>query len=497
MRGLYTPLTQIRREVFIAVSKAAYEGYDLEQYEEIPYQIITGEVPQYRDSVYRERAIVTERVRLAMNMDLRPSSVPSASLTYQMDLDGLKVKPFTKEQMRVIPAACNACEEKSFFVSNQCHGCIAHPCMVVCPVGAISLQNGHAFIDQETCIKCGKCYQACPYNSIVKNERPCVAACGVNAFRKDNLNRAVIDTEACVSCGQCMVNCPFGAIMDKSQIYQVISAMQSGVEVSAIVAPAFVGQFGDDVSAEQVFEGIRQLGFTDVLEVAYGADFTTVEEAKHYVEHVPNDQPFLATSCCPAWVTMAKHELKEKSDYVSPSYSPMGETAKAIKKKLPNTKICFIGPCSAKKQEAASGPAKEFVDYVLTFEELYGMLIAKEIDLDALPVSERINDASKDGRGFAVSGGVAKAVERTVRQLDPTREMLIERAEGLSNCRKMVLMAKAGKRNGYLLEGMACPGGCVGGAGTIINQNKANGCVQTYANQSAINTAVETVNRNK
>ncbi len=111
--------------------------------------------------------------------------------------------------MQVIPSACNLCEEKKYEVSNMCQGCIAHPCMEVCPKGAISQVDGKSVIDQEKCIKCGRCKAACPYDAISKKERPCSMACGIGAIGTDEYGRAKIDAEKCVSCGQCMVSCPF------------------------------------------------------------------------------------------------------------------------------------------------------------------------------------------------------------------------------------------------------------------------------------------------
>lgn len=491
MRGIATPLTFLRREVFKNVADASYEGWDLEKIKQIPYTIIEGDMPKYRDSIQRERDIVRARVRLAMSLDL--PLVEGDDFIDDVDLETLGERFVSQDLLKVIPIACEACEEKSFFVTNSCHGCLAKPCISVCPVQATSIQNGQSFIDQETCIKCGKCFDVCPYGSIVKNERPCNAACGVNAITKDEFERAVIVAEKCVGCGQCMVSCPFGAIMDKSEIYQVVDSFKKNEQISAIIAPAFVGQYGDKVSPEQIIEGLFLLGFTDVKEVAYGADVTTVDEAKHYLKHVPVDQPFLATSCCPAWLLMAKSELKDKAYCISDSSSPMIETASAIRKKFPETKIVFVGPCSAKKLEATFADVSKSVDYVLTFEEVNAMFHSRGIVLEDLIVTHDFGDASFDGRGFAISGGVAAAVENVIRRLDPDRVVKMEKAENLANCKKMVLMAKAGKRDGYLLEGMACPGGCVGGAGTIVNQNKSAKHVENYSRNSVKSTALKTV----
>ena len=187
-------------------------------------------------------------------------------------------------------------------------GCLAHPCMEVCPKDAVHLDRtiGRASIDQDKCIKCGRCATACSYNAIITQERPCAAACGMDAIHSDSQGKAEIDYDKCVSCGMCLVNCPFGAISDKSQIFQVIRGIQAGEHIYAAIAPAFVGQFGPKVTSGKLRAAIKQLGFTDVFEVAIGADLCAVQEADDFMENVPERLPFMATSCCPAWSAMAK-----------------------------------------------------------------------------------------------------------------------------------------------------------------------------------------------
>ena len=423
MRGIYTPVTDIRRKVFTEVARMAYEVNELSDYEklmrELPFKIIPGEEKSLRSSIFLERAIISERVRLAMGMSLRPldESVPaSEGLEHSVIAD----KYYEPPLINVIKFACNACPEKVIKVTAMCQGCLAHPCQEVCPKHAISFRNGKSHIDQSLCVKCGRCVNSCPYSAIVKTERPCAAACGMGAIHSDEHGRAEIDYDKCVSCGMCLVNCPFGAIVDKGQIFQLIQSIKRGDEVVAIVAPAFINQF--------------------------------------------------------------------------PGMTPMVLTARLIKKEKPNARICFIGPCAAKKLEASRRSVRSEVDFVLTFEELMGLFEAKAVNFADLPDNpeDAFNSASADARGFAASGGVAQAVVNAIKKMDPDREVKVMSAQGLADCKKMMMMAKAGKYNGYLLEGMACPGGCIAGAGTLADPAKSVAMLNKYKNEATMKVATET-----
>lgn len=479
MRGIYTPVTKIRRRVFAEIAKLAYESDDFSKMDEIPYEIIPGEVPTYRESVFKERAIVGERLRLAIGLDLRKPDEHSV-LSKGVAEAAVSEKVFKTPLVNVVGFACNACEENSYMVTNNCRGCLAHPCTSVCPVKAVSIVNGKSVIDKEKCVRCGRCKEACPYEAIVHYTRPCANACGVDAIESDELGRAKINHDKCVSCGMCIVNCPFGAISDKSELFQIIHAIKSGEKVCAAIAPAFAGQFGALATPEKLKEAFKILGFSDVVEVALGADLGAVEEAHHFAHAVPDEQPFLATSCCPAWSVMAKRDFPTLAPYVSESDTPMIATAKVIKERNPNAKVVFVGPCVAKKLEATRKRVAGYVDFVITFEELMGMFVAKGVEFGDIENEQPLQDASYDGRGYACAGGVAEAIEKNVKALYPDKEIMVDRANGLKECKKMLMMAKAGKRNGYLLEGMACPGGCVGGAGTLMPLAKAAQAVKQY-----------------
>lgn len=471
MRGIDTPVRQRRRRVFREVANLAYHSQNLkDDMEALPYKIVDYEESKYWESVYRDRAIIRERIRLAMGMSLRPENRERPGhLTEGLEESNIDEKYYEPPLMQVIPSACNACPENQYEVTSSCMGCVAHPCQEVCPRDAISFVGGKSVIDQGKCIKCGKCKAVCPYDAICHKQRPCKAACGVNAIKSDSYGRATIDSDICVSCGMCMVSCPFGAIADKSQIFQLIRAMQSGREIVAQVAPAFVGQFGPKVTPDVFKTALKELGFADVYETAMGADMGCMAEAEHYVKEVATgNQEFALTSCCPSWSVMAKHFFPETLDKISNELTPMVATARLIKKERPNASVVFIGPCASKKLEASRRTVRSDVDFVITFEELTGMFEAKGILLEEIKAMDEMRDATGAGRGYGVAGGVASAIERCIREYYPETEVHVEHAEGLADCRKVLALAKAGKMKGCLIEGMACPGGCVAGAGTNI-----------------------------
>lgn len=282
MRGIPSLITEIRKKVFTEVARMAYSG-DYTDMEDIPFKIVPGQSPLHRESVFLERAIAGERVRLAMGLSLQPVQTRTL-LTEGMDQAAIAEQYYEPPLVNIIPYACHACPTRQYRVNELCQGCLASSCQRVCPKGAIKFVNGKSRIDQKLCIKCGKCAKSCPYNAITYLERPCQAACGMDAIGVDEYGKACIDYDRCVSCGQCLVSCPFGAIVDKSQIYQVIRSMLEGNEVVAIVAPSFVGQFGKDVTVPKFLTAMKQLGFADVVEVAVGADICTIEEARDFME---------------------------------------------------------------------------------------------------------------------------------------------------------------------------------------------------------------------
>ena len=483
MRGIPSLITDIRRKVFTEVARMAYAGNGYEAADELPYKIVPGDRPLHRESVFLERAIAGERVRLAMGLSLRPADGRHL-VTEGMSNAAIAEQYYEPPLINIISYACHACPTNQYKVTKYCQNCLARSCEKVCPKGAINFENGRSHIDQSKCIKCGKCASACAYNAIIHLERPCAKSCGMDAIGSDQYGRAVINQDKCVACGQCLVSCPFGAIVDKGQIYQVIRSILQGDKVIAIVAPAFIGQFSGQVSPGKLVTAMKQLGFADTVEVAIGADLCTIEEARDFLEHVPAKQDYMATSCCPAWHSMIEKLFPSEFGKISMTLTPMVYTARLMKKKYPGCKVVFVGPCAAKKLEAIRENIRSDVDFVLTFEELAGMFEAREIDWASIEEAPVLNEGSGAGRYFAVAGGVAKAVTDLAEKENPGLKIQTARAEGLRECRKLMTLAKAGKYKGYLLEGMACPGGCVAGPGTNLPVDKAAKFVEKYSKEA-------------
>ncbi|MCD8201158.1 MAG: 4Fe-4S dicluster domain-containing protein [Clostridia bacterium] len=470
-------VSDLRKQVFTELSRVAYEADQdsiASGIEAIPYIITPDEVPQYRESIYRERQIASERVRLAMGLSLRPANKP-VHLTEGLMDSAIADRYYEPPLMQVIPSACDKCPENKYKVTNMCRNCVGHFCIKACPKGAISVVEGKSHIDQEKCIQCGRCKAVCPYDAISHRVRPCASACGIDAIDTDEYGRARIDSDKCVACGQCMAACPFGAIADKSQIFQLITAMRGGDKVIAEVAPAISGQFGPKATLGKIKTALMKLGFADMYEVADGADMGCMAEAHHYAEQVATGKsPFLFTSCCPAWAVLVRKQYPDLKSQISNELTPMAATAREIKEQVPDARIVFIGPCAAKKLEASRRSIRSYVDFVITFEELSGMFASRDINVEQCAESPLNEPASSAGRGYAVAGGVAEAVEKCLKEYYPeVDEAVIHHAEGLADCKRILNAAQSGKISNCMIEGMGCPGGCVAGVGTIIPPDKA------------------------
>ena len=424
-------------------------------------------------------------IRATMGAD--PTS--SEPLTQQEIEDALfSPKSVRNPIIHVIPGICEKCPDDIVVVNDTCMKCRSHPCDIVCPVGAVHVDPTRkkiTTIDPSTCIRCEKCIQVCPYTAILHKYRPCKAACGVEAITIEPNEISKIQTKDCVSCGLCTVACPFGAIVHKSEIGNVIvklSNSQRKKHLAAIVAPAFINQFSSTASPADVFDAIKRCGFDSVIEVAFGADLDTVEIADRLKNKEEGE--YIGTSCCPSWVRTVKTKSPSQMKNIVPSYAPMSECAHALKQMTPDIEVVFIGPCIAKISETLDSHLSGLVEHAITFEEM--QTIFEALNIKIKKTGKKLNQASSYGRGYAIAGGVASAVVAAAEKKYGLTNIKSYAAGTLAECRRMLKGLEDGSIKVDVVEGMGCPGGCVGGAGTIAPIHKTAAKVKSFVKQATL-----------
>ena len=459
MRKFDTKVQHLKYKVLREVARLAWDGSLLENLIDIPKTIIPGKVATHRCCVYKERAILGERVKLAMGGDRDNPNI-----------------------IEVIDSACDECPVGGYSVTDACRGCLAHRCEDVCKRGAISFDRDHvAHIDKSKCIECGACAKVCPFTAIVGRKRPCQNACKVKAISMDENRAAKIDNQKCIQCGACVYQCPFGAISDKSYIVGAVELLKAAsrgeAKVYALVAPAIASQFSY-ARLGQIISGLHVLGFSDVLEVALGADMVALAESRELSE-----KGFLTSSCCPAFVKYVRTAFPALEEFISHNPSPMVALARHIKAEEPCAKVIFIGPCTAKKAEAQLDEVKPFVDMVITFEELQALYDSRDIDITSLEDGE-LDNASYFGRIFARVGGLSEACSQAISEQNIDFEVRPAVCDGIEACRMALLKKSKGVLDANFIEGMACVGGCIGGAGCLTHGEKNKAAVDKYGKES-------------
>ena len=457
MRKFDTKVQHLKYKVLREVAREAWNDTLLESVLDIPTKIVPGTTPTMRCCVYKERAILAERVKLAMGGDKENPNV-----------------------IEVIKIACDECPMGGYEVTNACRGCLAHRCEDVCRRNAISFDHQHvAHIDKSLCVGCGSCAKGCPYTAIISRKRPCENACKIKAISMSEDKSASINNEKCISCGACVYQCPFGAIMDKSFILNVIDLIKKSennqkYKVYAVVAPSISSQF-TYAKLGQVISGIKALGFHTVIEAALGADMVAEAESRELVE-----KGFLTSSCCPAFVSFIEKNFPTMVPHISHNLSPMATIAKYIKEHEEGAKIVFIGPCTAKKAEVQREAIKPYVDAAMTFEELQALFDSRDIDITTLG-EDVLDNASYFGRIFARSGGLSDAVKEALKEQGLEDFDLKPCAcDGIEECRIALLKKNKNLLDANFIEGMACIGGCIGGAGCLTHGEKNKAEVDKY-----------------
>ncbi|MBE6623004.1 MAG: 4Fe-4S dicluster domain-containing protein [Ruminococcaceae bacterium] len=469
MRKFDTKVQYLKYKVLREVARQAWNDTLLENILEIPKNIVPGKTPTMRCCVYKERAILSERVKIAMGGDKENPNV-----------------------IEVIDIACDECPAAGFEVTDSCRGCLAHRCEDVCKKGAISFDHNHvAHIDKSKCVECGMCAKVCPYSAIVNRKRPCQNACKIKAISITEDNAAAIDNEKCTSCGACVYQCPFGAITDKSYILNVIDLIKKSEDnkkykVYALVAPSISSQF-TYAKLGQVISGLKKLGFFTVIEAALGADMVAQAESKELAE-----KGFLTSSCCPAFVSYVKSTFPQLQEHISHNLSPMATLAKYIKESDKEAKVVFIGPCTAKKAEAQLESVKPYVDAVMTFEELQALYDSRDIDICEL-CEDVLDNASYFGRIFARSGGLTDAVVQALKEQNIDFEVKAATCDGIEECKLALLKKSKNVLDANFIEGMACVGGCIGGAGCLTHGEKNKAEVDKYGREAFEKTISDAV----
>ena len=469
MRKFDTKVQHLKYKVLREVARQAWKDTLFDNLLDIPKIIVPGKTPTMRCCVYKERAILAERVKIAMGGDKENPNV-----------------------IEVIEIACDECPVGGFEVTNACRGCLAHRCEDVCRFGAISFDENHvAHIDKTKCKECGACSKVCPYTAIVSRKRPCQNACKVKAITMNEDKAATIDNDKCISCGACVYQCPFGAISDNSYILNVIDLLKKSEQnktyrLYAVVAPSISSQF-TYAKLGQVITGLKKLGFHTVVEAALGADMVAQAESKELAE-----KGFLTSSCCPAFVTYIQQAFPELLPYVSHNLSPMATIAKYIKDTTENAKVVFIGPCTAKKAEVQRDTVKPYVDAVLTFEELQALFDSRDLDITALEEGV-LDNASYFGRIFARSGGLTDAVAQGLKEQEIDFPLKACTCDGIEACRVALLKKSKNLLDANFIEGMACVGGCIGGAGCLTHGEKNKAEVDKYGREAMEKTITDAV----
>lgn len=460
-RKFDTKVQVLKYKVLREVARLAWEDKLLDGVMDIPCKIVPGNIPTMRCCVYKERAILGERVKLAMGGDQSNPNV-----------------------IEVIEIACDECPVGGYEVTAACRGCLAHRCEAACKRDAITFDRNHtAHIDKTKCVECGACAKVCPYSAIVNRKRPCENACKVKAISMDENKAACIDNGKCIACGACVYQCPFGAISDKSYILNTIDILKKSenskkYRVYAVIAPSISSQF-TYAALGQVVSGIKKLGFHTVVEAALGADMVAYEEAAELAE-----KGFLTSSCCPAFVSYIEKQFPTMVPHISHNLSPAAMLAKYIKSIDESAKVVFIGPCTAKKAEFRREEQKKYVDSVLTFEELQALFDSRDLELSELP-EDVLDNASYYGRIFARSGGLSDAVVQALKERGITDfECKSVACDGIEACRTALLKASKNVLEGNFIEGMACVGGCIGGAGCLTHGEKNKAEVDKYGREA-------------
>ncbi|MCF6242088.1 MAG: monomeric [FeFe] hydrogenase [Bacteroidales bacterium] len=462
-------VTKIKKSLGATLLKLYFQDNLIDEIEKVPIKRNPKNKDSLRCCIYKDRAMSRYRLMALMGIDIENEDNEFNSLSDFTQMALKREKPDNDKPISIVDMSCISCQQHKYVISDICKACEARPCETNCPKNSISILNGKSIINYDTCISCGKCYNVCPYKAVIHSPIPCEEVCPVDAiYRDEKTGKEVIDYSKCIFCGKCIQACPFGTIVERSQMLYIakqIKTKNKQKPIIAMLAPSIIGQFPGTV--QQVITALKQIGFDYVYEVAYGADITAQHEAQEIIERSNDKQFLMGTSCCPAYIEAVRKHVKTFEKYISKAKTPMAYTAEFAKQKFPDCKTVFIGPCVAKKFE---GFHNNYVDYVLTFEELSSFFLAFNIEITELKeTSYDTIQTTKEAQHFCVSGGVANTVKYYSNKINPLVKINSYLINGLGKkgFRELKNTAK-GKLPYNLIECMSCEGGCLSGPGVNV-----------------------------
>ena len=472
MLNLNNRTAHIKRDILERLARYQIEGTLRDKVHNIPAEMAPKNSQPTSCCIYHDRAILRMRIMARLGFSVEDDTGEFRLADY-VDAATEREKP-TWPMLTVLDEACNACVRTRYLVTNACQSCLAQPCIMNCAKKAIEIKNGRSCIDESKCVNCGLCMQNCPYHAIIKIPVPCEEACPVGAISKNDKGKETINYDKCIFCGNCMRECPFGAMMDKSQLFDVIKHIMNGKNVVAMYAPAIAAQFR--TKPGQLEGALKKAGFSRIYEVAKGADICAEKEAIEFEKRMEEGEKLMTTSCCSAYVRAVKVHVPDLLPCVSDTRSPMHYTAELAKTENPDCITVFIGPCLAKRRE---GFDDDFVDYVISVEELGALFAAKDIDVATEECAELDAPPTASARSFAASGGVANAVKLRLKNPDILRAGIIDGLDK-DGMKKLAYYGKiqAGvlkptAETPNLVEVMACQGGCIAGPCVVTNPKVA------------------------
>lgn len=459
--------TRIHRELLVGLGRRLLAGALPQGLDRLPVEMRPKRSAQarLRCCVHAERAVLRGRIQALLGFPAEACRDECRPLE-DFAREALGRRARDPRLLTVLEEACEACAPGKHFVSNACRGCMAQPCMVNCPRQAIRREDGHALIDPDRCVDCGRCRELCPYGAIVKIAVPCEQACPVEAITLAADGPRSIDPERCIACGRCMTACPFGAVAEVSELVEVLSALQRGEPMVALWAPALAAQF--EAAPAQVEAAILRLGFHASLPVAAGADLAAAREAEELQERLAAGEPCMTSSCCPAFTGLIHSRFPALSPRVSTTPTPLQFTAGLARERHPGLRLVFLSPCVAKRREVLESGAAH---HVLTLEELGAAFVAAGIDVASCAEAGLPPGGSPLAYGFAAAGGVRDAI---LARLPEGAQVTSESLSGLGPDAQRSLRAYAnGRGAARFLEGMACAAGCISGPCTLADPRTA------------------------